>query len=109
LLILHGTNNKNGLSFLLINQGLLLNNPMGTGAFGKPISPGKKACTIHGNKRPSSSPVDHLMLSPEAKKMRFQSSMRLLKDEPVPDGYVRFRYVRPFNSFLLRILQFFKS
>ncbi|EFX68312.1 hypothetical protein DAPPUDRAFT_330228 [Daphnia pulex] len=24
--------------------------------------------------------------------MRFQSSMRLLKDEPVPDGYVRFRF-----------------
>lgn len=74
------------------SQGLLLSNSMGTGAFGKPISPGKTACTIQGNKRPSSSPVDHLMLSPEAKKMRFQSSMRLLKDEPVPDGYVRFRY-----------------
>ena len=24
--------------------------------------------------------------------MRLQSSMRMLKDEPVPDGYMRFRY-----------------
>lgn len=33
----------------------------------------------------------HLDLSPEAKKARVQNSMRILKDEPVPEGYVRFR------------------
>ena len=43
------------------------------------------------------------MLSPDAKKMRFQSSMRLLKDEPVPDGYVRFRYL---DSYLYTLAQF---
>ena len=43
------------------------------------------------------------MLSPDAKKMRFQSSMRLLKDEPVPDGYVRFRYL---DSYLYTLGQF---
>lgn len=31
-------------------------------------------------------------LSPEQKKARIQNSMRILKDEPVPDGYLRFRY-----------------
>ncbi|XP_057380685.2 zinc finger protein castor homolog 1-like isoform X2 [Daphnia carinata] len=72
-------------------SGLMLNNPMGTtAAFNRPMSPGKTAS--QGHKRPSSSPIDHSMLSPEAKKMRFPSNMRLLKDEPVPDGYVRFRF-----------------
>ncbi|KZS09994.1 Transcription factor castor-like protein [Daphnia magna] len=70
-------------------SGLMLNNSMGTGAaFNRPMSPGKTAS--QGHKRPSSSPIDHLVLSPEAKKMRFPCNMRLLKDEPVPDGYVRF-------------------
>lgn len=32
-------------------------------------------------------------MSPEQKKARIQNSMRILKDEPVPDGYLRFRYV----------------
>lgn len=31
-------------------------------------------------------------MSPEAKKARIQSSMRILKDEPVPEGYLRFRF-----------------
>ena len=31
--------------------------------------------------------------SPETKKFRLQSSMRMLKDEPVPEGYMRFRSV----------------
>lgn len=30
-------------------------------------------------------------ISPEMKKARVQSSMRMLKDEPVPPGYIRFR------------------
>jgi len=29
--------------------------------------------------------------SSEQKKLRLQSSMRMLKDEPVPEGYMRFR------------------
>ncbi|XP_063220399.1 zinc finger protein castor homolog 1 isoform X2 [Bacillus rossius redtenbacheri] len=33
-----------------------------------------------------------LDMSPEAKKARVQNSMRILKDEPVPEGYVRFRF-----------------
>ena len=32
----------------------------------------------------------------EQKKMRLQSSMRMLKDEPVPEGYMRFRYENNF-------------
>lgn len=74
-----------------IVSGLLLgvNNPMAV--FGGPASPAPGA-TPTGSKRPSPSP-DHLIMSAEAKKMRFQSSMRILKDEPVPDGYVRFRCV----------------
>ncbi|XP_059479543.1 zinc finger protein castor homolog 1-like isoform X3 [Neocloeon triangulifer] len=36
-----------------------------------------------------SSPLD---ISTEAKKARIQSSMRILKDEPVPEGYLRFRF-----------------
>lgn len=39
------------------------------------------------NKR-SLSPHD---MSPDAKKARIQNSMRILKDEPVPEGYLRFR------------------
>uniref|UniRef100_A0A1B6C8U6 C2H2-type domain-containing protein n=2 Tax=Clastoptera arizonana TaxID=38151 RepID=A0A1B6C8U6_9HEMI len=31
-------------------------------------------------------------MSPEAKKVRVQTSMRMLKDEPVPEGYIRFRF-----------------
>jgi hypothetical protein len=40
----------------------------------------------------------HLDMSPEAKKARVQNSMRILKDEPVPEGYIRFRYVMPLNE-----------
>ncbi|XP_066257744.1 zinc finger protein castor homolog 1-like isoform X1 [Euwallacea similis] len=40
------------------------------------------------NKR-SMSPHD---ISPDAKKARIQNSMRILKDEPVPMGYLRFRF-----------------
>lgn len=46
-----------------------------------------------GGKR--SSPMSDILnddsLNPEQKKMRLQSSMRMLKDEPVPEGYMRFR------------------
>jgi hypothetical protein len=34
----------------------------------------------------------HMDMSPEAKKARVQNSMRILKDEPVPEGYIRFRW-----------------
>nr|CAD7438047.1 unnamed protein product [Timema bartmani] len=46
------------------------------------------------NKRsrsPQHAPIT-LDMSPEAKKARVQNSMRILKDEPVPEGYVRFRF-----------------
>lgn len=48
-----------------------------------------------GLKRSSPSMSDILAdesMNMEQKKMRLQSSMRMLKDEPVPDGYMRFRY-----------------
>ena len=42
-----------------------------------------------------SSPLSDILsdesMNLEQKKMRLQSSMRMLKDEPVPDGYMRFR------------------
>jgi len=31
-------------------------------------------------------------ISPEMRKARVQNSMRILKDEPVPEGYLRFRF-----------------
>ncbi|XP_014244600.1 zinc finger protein castor homolog 1-like isoform X2 [Cimex lectularius] len=34
----------------------------------------------------------HRDISVEAKKARVQTSMRMLKDEPVPEGYLRFRF-----------------
>ncbi|XP_017875535.2 zinc finger protein castor homolog 1-like isoform X2 [Ceratina calcarata] len=42
------------------------------------------------NLKKSLSPPDSN--SPEAKKQRLHHSMRMLKDEPVPEGYVRFRF-----------------
>ncbi|XP_011346797.1 zinc finger protein castor homolog 1 isoform X2 [Ooceraea biroi] len=47
------------------------------------------AANLNLNKR-SLSPSD--ANSPEAKKQRLHHSMRMLKDEPVPEGYVRFRF-----------------
>ena len=34
---------------------------------------------------------DEMGLTSDQKKLRLQSSMRMLKDEPVPEGYSRFR------------------
>ena len=34
---------------------------------------------------------DDIGLTQDQKKLRLQSSMRMLKDEPVPEGYSRFR------------------
>jgi hypothetical protein len=45
----------------------------------------KRAMSPHPSHHP------HLDMSPEAKKARVQNSMRILKDEPVPEGYIRFR------------------
>lgn len=49
-------------------------------------------------KRSASSPMSSILLdddsqlSAEEKKLKLQSSMRMLKDEPVPEGYMRFRF-----------------
>lgn len=45
----------------------------------------KRAMSPHPSHHP------HMDMSPEAKKARVQNSMRILKDEPVPEGYIRFR------------------
>jgi len=50
------------------------------------------AANLNLNKRSLSPPDAN---SPEAKKQRLHHSMRMLKDEPVPEGYVRFVYVIP--------------
>ena len=34
---------------------------------------------------------DEAGMTMDQKKLRLQSSMRMLKDEPVPEGYMRFR------------------
>ncbi|KAG7209830.1 hypothetical protein KM043_011439 [Ampulex compressa] len=47
------------------------------------------AANLNLNKRSLSPPDNN---SPEAKKQRLHHSMRMLKDEPVPEGYVRFRF-----------------
>ena len=51
--------------------------------------------TTDPNSLKRSSPMSDILnddsLNPEQKKMRLQSSMRMLKDEPVPEGYMRFR------------------
>ncbi|XP_076479302.1 uncharacterized protein LOC117155571 isoform X4 [Bombus vancouverensis nearcticus] len=47
------------------------------------------AANLNLNKRSLSPPDSN---SPEAKKQRLHHSMRMLKDEPVPEGYVRFRF-----------------
>ena len=48
-----------------------------------------------GASQKRSSPMDldpdDIGLTQEQKKIRLQTSMRMLKDEPVPEGYSRFR------------------
>lgn len=54
----------------------------------------EQAMALAGMKRslsPHLMPPTPLDMSPEAKKARVQNSMRILKDEPVPEGYIRFR------------------
>jgi hypothetical protein len=58
----------------------------------KPQSPGSHLDDRKPMKRSSSSTGLLEEESPESKKYRLQSSMRMFKDEPVPDGYMRFRY-----------------
>ncbi|XP_050443514.1 zinc finger protein castor homolog 1-like isoform X2 [Adelges cooleyi] len=45
--------------------------------------------TGNSDNRPMSPSRD---MSPEMRKARVQNSMRILKDEPVPEGYLRFRF-----------------
>jgi len=59
------------------------------------------AANLNLNKRSLSPPDAN---SPEAKKQRLHHSMRMLKDEPVPEGYVRFVFVvRIFRVFTVRL------
>nr|CAD7194958.1 unnamed protein product [Timema douglasi] len=94
-------NNEEGSDFTS-NSGLMFAAPPG-------MHPHPPSLTINGildhhssvtsddsnlNKRsrsPQHAPIT-LDMSPEAKKARVQNSMRILKDEPVPEGYVRFRF-----------------
>ncbi|XP_025834272.1 zinc finger protein castor homolog 1-like isoform X1 [Agrilus planipennis] len=59
-------------------------NPFGSESMTSPLA----AMAANLNKR-TMSPHE---LSPEQKKARLQSSMRILKDEPVPEGYLRFKF-----------------
>ncbi|RZF38189.1 hypothetical protein LSTR_LSTR005550 [Laodelphax striatellus] len=52
-------------------------------------SPMDPSGELHLQRRPLSPSRE---ISPEAKKARVQTSMRILKDEPVPEGYLRFRF-----------------
>ena len=42
-------------------------------------------------KRSSTLDLEEDMMSMDQKKLRLQTSMRMLKDEPVPEGYMRYR------------------
>ena len=60
--------------------------------FPRPGWPGGLGGPVSSQKR--SSPMemeDDIGMSLDQKKLRLQSSMRMLKDEPVPEGYMRFR------------------
>lgn len=66
----------------------LLNHHRGGEAAGGSDGTAAAAPHHHGN-RPVSPSRD---MSPEMRKARVQNSMRILKDEPVPEGYLRFRF-----------------
>ena len=62
---------------------------------GKPFGRAGGWPGLHGGQK-RSSPMEveeDLGLTLDQKKMRLQTSMRMLKDEPVPEGYMRFRSV----------------
>ena len=59
--------------------------------FARPGWPGGPSM---GASQKRSSPMDlddDIAMTQEQKKLRLQTSMRMLKDEPVPEGYSRFR------------------
>ena len=62
-------------------------------------------------KRAAASPMSSILLdddstlTPEEKKFKLQSSMRMLKDEPVPEGYMRFRYENHVTSLFKSFVQ----
>ncbi|GLG97314.1 Transcription factor castor [Gryllus bimaculatus] len=83
---LHGHHSHHHPNGLLDHHSLLA---------GDPTSSDKPLSLTGLNKRPMSPHLGApgaLDMSPEAKKARVQNSMRILKDEPVPEGYVRFRF-----------------
>ena len=61
----------------------------------KPFArPGWPGVPSMGASKKRSSPMDlddDIAMTQEQKKLRLQTSMRMLKDEPVPEGYSRFR------------------
>ncbi|XP_065170803.1 zinc finger protein castor homolog 1-like isoform X2 [Atheta coriaria] len=69
---------------LMFQHQAMMQNPL----YGDNMSP-LAAMAANLNKRALEGAQD---MSPEAKKARIQSSMRILKDEPVPEGYLRFRF-----------------
>lgn len=79
-------------------SGLMFCSPSGFGAphplaangLLDPSLPGLQHLALKRSMQPHMLP-GHQDMSPEAKKARIQNSMRILKDEPVPDGYIRFR------------------
>nr|XP_022907167.1 zinc finger protein castor homolog 1-like isoform X1 [Onthophagus taurus] len=90
---LHQTLYQNQLMFQhsgLIQSGLLAPPPQAPYPTENMTSP-LAAMAANLNKR-ALSPHHHEVMSPEQKKARIQNSMRILKDEPVPEGYLRFRF-----------------
>ena len=76
-----------GAPGLMFAPGLPPGNFMPPGRDDNPLA--SLAANLNLNKRALSPPDIN---SPEAKKQRLHHSMRMLKDEPVPEGYVRFRF-----------------
>ena len=63
-------------------------------SFARPGWPGVPGMGGPGASQKRSAPMDlddDIALTQDQKKLRLQTSMRMLKDEPVPEGYSRFR------------------
>lgn len=85
-----GFNHHQATAAMFAGNGLL-NNRGETAAAGNDAMAAAAAvpAALHHHNRPASPSRD---MSPEMRKARVQNSMRILKDEPVPEGYLRFRF-----------------